>query len=190
MRMLSVEFPRDVIFTASLFGFATFVWAGWAQERPRHWAWRIVFGVLSLAGVALVGITLPTAIRNWTSATALRVDSVPFAVYIAMVAVEVVGGLIAAIILLRKKKGELMAPVMLLIVGLHWVPMIWVFEQPFLAPVSLWAIAVAIVTFFLPSEKQAPSFWCGILGAPVFLITGVIFAVVGLNQFASMTCAC
>ncbi|WP_424464140.1 hypothetical protein [Pseudoclavibacter helvolus] len=188
--MLSVEFPRDVIFTASLFGFATFVWAGWAQERPRHWAWRIVFGVLSLAGVALLGVTLPTAIRNWSSATALQVDSLPFTIYIVMVALEVVGGLIAAFFLLHRKKGELMAPVMLLIVGLHWVPMIWVFEQPFLAPASIWAVAVAIAAFFLPREKQAPSFWCGILAAPVFLLTGVIFAVVGLHEFANMPCAC
>ena len=63
-------------------------------------------------------------------------------------------------------------------------------DRNILAPVSIWGIAVASVTVFLPSEKQAPSFWCGILGAPVFLITGVIFAIVGLHEFANMPCAC
>jgi hypothetical protein len=56
------DFPRDVAFMAAVFGIATFAWAGWAQERPPRTAWRIVLGALALAGLAVVGLTLPAAI--------------------------------------------------------------------------------------------------------------------------------
>jgi len=176
--VISLEFPRDVAFMAAVFGMATFVWAGWAQERPPSTAWRIVLGALALAGVAVVGLTLPAAIRDWETPTALVVDSAPFAVYVAMVAVELVAGGIAAALLVRRGLPELVAPVIMIVVGIHWIPMIWVFQQPVLALIAAWCILVGIAAFRLPRVRQAPSFWCGILAAPALLAVGAACAVV------------
>jgi hypothetical protein len=174
--MIPLDFPRDVAFMAAVFGVATFAWAGWAQERPPRTAWRIVLGALALAGIAVVGLTLPAAIRDWDTPTALVVDSAPFAVYVVMVAVELVAGGIAAAVLMRRGVPELVAPVIMIVVGIHWIPMIWVFQQPVLALIAAWCLLVGIAAFLLPRDRQAPSFWCGILGAPALLAVGVACA--------------
>jgi hypothetical protein len=174
--VISPEFPRDVASMAAVFGLAAFIWAGWAQERPPHPVWRVVLAVLALGGVAVVGLTLPAVIRDWDTPTALVVDSAPFALYATMVAFEVVAGGIAAAVLVRKGLPELVAPVVMIVVGAHFIPMTWVFQQPVLAVTAAWCILVGIAACLLPRLRQAPSFWCGILGAPALLAVGVASA--------------
>ncbi len=70
--MLEVGYPRDLAMIGAIFGMATFVWSGWAQERPpKHGAWRVTLALLGLAGLALISLSVPMAVRHWDTATAL-----------------------------------------------------------------------------------------------------------------------
>lgn len=182
--MLITEFPRDLLMTGAIFGVASFVWAGWAQERPpRHWIWRVVLGVLSLGGAALAGISLPAAIRNWSSPTAIVFGGPGFAWYLAIFWIEVIAMVVLAIWATKRKRQDLIAPLVLAIVGIHFIPLAWVFGQPIFVVTGLLVTAVAVVAALVKDKAAARSFWCGILGAPILLGVGVLCASIG---FASV----
>ena len=60
-----------------------------------------------------------------------------------------------------------------------------VFGQPVLHLAGLLLTIVAVVTFILPRETAAPSFWCGILGAPVFLGIGLWCLLAGRSALSA-----
>ncbi|GAA1933616.1 hypothetical protein GCM10009775_26930 [Microbacterium aoyamense] len=174
--MIDLDFTRDLIFTAALFGVVTFVWTGWAQERPPSTAWRIVLAVLSLGGAALAGLTVPRLLRSWDEPTAMVVGSLPWIVYIVVFWIEVIALVLGAVVLAKKGRKEFIAPLALLIVGLHFFPLAFVFGQPIMFVTAILITAAAIAAALLPREKCAPSFWCGILAGPIFLTIGTICA--------------
>ena len=83
---------------------------------------------------------------------------------------------VGAIVLTRKGKKEFIAPFALLVVGVHFFPLAWVFGQPILFLAAALITAAAIAAALLPRKNCAPSFWCGILGGPVFLAIGAVCA--------------
>ncbi len=174
--MINLEFTRDIVFTAALFGVVTFVWTGWAQERPPSTAWRVVLGILSLAGAALAGLTLPRLIRSWGEPTAMVVGTPAWIVYIVVFWIEIAALVVGAIVLTRTGKKEFIAPLALLIVGVHFVPLAFALEQPILLLAAVLLSAAAIAAMLLPRERCAPSFWCGIIGGPIFLAIGTVCA--------------
>lgn len=174
--MINPDFTRDLVFTAALFGVVTFVWTGWAQERPPSTPWRIVLAVLGLAGAALAGLNIPRLIRSWGEPTAMVVGSTPWIVYIVVFWIEVIALVVGAIVLSRRRRSELIAPFALLVVGVHFFPLAWVFGQPILFLAAVLITAAAIAAALLPRERCAPSFWCGILGGPIFLAIGTVCA--------------
>lgn len=177
--ILDPAFPRDLITIGIVFGVATLVWAGWAQERPPSTAWRVLLGILSLGGLALVGFGIPAAIRTWETGTAIEPGTPAFVVYVAAFWAEVVIGAALAIVLIRRGRGDLVAPVILLIVGVHFVPLAVVFGQGVLMLAAVLLVVVAGVAFALRG-RAAPSFWCGVLAAPVFLLLGLWSLLAGL----------
>lgn len=49
----------------AVFGVASVVWAGWAQETPpTHWVWRLVLAVFAVGGVALAALTVTVPARQ------------------------------------------------------------------------------------------------------------------------------
>src|SRR5699024_932900 len=101
--------------TGIIFGVAAFVWAGWAQERPPPgWVWRVVLAVFSVGGLILVAFGVPAAIRYWNTPTAIDFDSVAFLSYVIVFWIEVVAIVVLAIVLSRRRRGELIAPVVLI----------------------------------------------------------------------------
>ena len=60
-----------------------------------------------------------------------------------------------------------------------------VFGQPVLHVAGLLLTIVAVVAFILPRETAAPSFWCGILGAPVFFGIGLWCLLAGRSALAA-----
>jgi hypothetical protein len=170
--MIAYDFPRDVLTIAIVFGAAAFIWAGWGQERPPSTAWRVVLAVLSVAGLALVGFAVPAAIGQWDTGTAIAPGTTAFTVYVVAFWVEVIVGVIGAIVLIRRKRSELVAPLVLLIVGVHFVPLTFVFGQGILLVAAVLLILAAIAAYGL-RDRAAPSFWCAVLGAPVFAVLGL-----------------
>lgn len=183
--MLTLEFARDLVFTAVLFGTVTFVWAGWAQERPPAGvAWRVVLGALSAGGLVLLGLGLPTLIRNWDTPTAMASGNPAMIAYIVVfwLEVAVIAGL--AIFYARTGRQHLLAPTVLIVVGTHFAPLALVFQQPILMLAAVLITVAGVASLFLPRRVAAPSFWCGILASPVFLALGTISLVAGRGALA------
>jgi hypothetical protein len=83
----------------------------------------------------------------------------------------------------RAGRSDLIAPLVLLIVGIHFLPLAWVFGQPIMAVAGIVASAIAIGAALVPADTVARSFWCGLLTAPVLLAIGTWCTVAGLQAF-------
>ncbi|MGD7707387.1 hypothetical protein [Microlunatus sp. Y2014] len=184
--MFETEFVRDLLFTAGLFGFVTFVWSGWAQEGPPSTAARIYLGGMSVIGAAVAGIGLYNGIMIWGSGSSMVFGEASFTTYLVMCVLELVAAGVAAIILKRRDQMKWFAPTLLLIVGIHFAPMGWVFQLPVMYVVTGLIIIAALAAFKLPHEKNEPSFWCGALAAPIFLAAAVPSLVIGLSRLSEV----
>ncbi|QDZ15336.1 hypothetical protein [Humibacter ginsenosidimutans] len=187
--MLSLRFPRDLVMIGAIFGVAAFAWAGWAQEGPPSLAWSIVLGVLSLLGLAVAGLSIPLAVRNWRTGSAISPRKRAFRVYTIVVWIEVVLAAAGGILLPISGDEQLVAPFIMLIVAVHFFFLAPVFGQPILHVTGGLLVIVAVVSAFVPTATAAHSFWCGILGAPVFLVVGVWCFVVGRREFKRASAA-
>ena len=178
--MLRLEYSRDLVMIGAIFGVAAVVWAGWAQEAPPEpWVWRVVLAALLAAGLALAGLSIPTAVRDWRTPTAIDPRSRAFRVYLVVVVVEVILAAAAAFVAIGAGRSDLIAPLILAVVGIHFVALAFVFAQPVLHLTAALLVAVAVVAMLIPTSVAAPSFWCGLLGAPVFLAIGAWCTVAG-----------
>lgn len=128
-------------------------------------------------------ISVLAAIRHWGEGTAIDPQQPAFAVYVAVAAIEFVAGAIIAVILIRRKRSELVAPAILAIVGFHFFALAVVFDQPVLHVAAALLMVAAFVAFRTSREKAAPSFWCGAIGAPIFLGIGAWCAAAGIGAF-------
>ncbi|QEO13801.1 hypothetical protein FLP10_04705 [Agromyces intestinalis] len=180
--MINPEFPRDLLMTGAIFGLAAFIWSGWAQERPpKHWIWRVVLAVIGLGGAVLVGLSVPAAIKNWSGPTALEPGGPAFITYIVVFWIEVIAMIVLAIWASRRGRSDLHAPLILAVVGIHFIPLAWVFAQPIFAVAGVLVTIVAIVATRLPLATAARSFWCGLFGGAILLIVGAVCSVIGFG---------
>jgi hypothetical protein len=177
--MIISDFPRDLLMTGAIFGIASFVWAGWGQERPpKHWIWRVVLGAISLGGAALAGVSVPASIRNWSEPTAISWGGAASVWYIVIFWLEVIAIVVLAIWATRRKRQDLIAPFVLAVVGIHFIPLGWVFMQPIFVLTGVLVTIAAVVAGLVPDKTAARSFWCGILGAPILLGVGILCATI------------
>ncbi|MCC9145127.1 MULTISPECIES: hypothetical protein [unclassified Arthrobacter] len=180
--MIITEFPRDLLMTGAIFGVAAFMWAGWAQERPpEHWSWRVVLGVLGLGGAVLAALTIPAVVSNWTQPTAIVFGGPAFAWYVAVFWLEVAAMVILVVLASRRKRSDLTAPLILAVVGIHFIPLSWVFMQPVLVVAGAVLTAAAVVAALVPDRAAARSFWCGLPGSGTLLIGGAACAAAGFG---------
>ncbi|MEZ3161959.1 hypothetical protein AB1K54_15700 [Microbacterium sp. BWT-B31] len=183
---MNPDFPRDLVFIGALFGVAAFVWAGWAQESPpRSVWWRILLGALSLAGLVLAALTTPVLIANWGEPTAIDPGSGAFITYIVVFWVELIACAVLAYFAIRARLNDLVSPLVLVVVGIHFFALAPVLAQPALFIPAVLLTLVAVVAFAMPASDVARSFWCGVVGAPVFLAMGAWAAVVGTAALGS-----
>ncbi len=69
------------------------------------------------------------------------------------------------------------------IVGVHFIPLAWVFGQGILLLAAVLLVAAAAAAIALRG-RAAPSFWCGVLAAPVFVVLGAWSLLTGLGAAA------
>ncbi len=179
--MFDTTHARDLFMTAAIFALAAFIWAGWAQERPPNTASRVALGLCSVAGLGLCLPSVLNAIQHWNDGSAIDTSKPTWTIYLVIVALEVIAMVIAAVLLKRRGRSELIAPVVLLVVGLHFYPLAPVFGQNFMSVTATAITAAAVVAFWAARRRQAPSFWCGILASPLFLISSSLFLAQGLQ---------
>jgi hypothetical protein len=129
----------------------------------------------------LVGFGIPIAIRNWNTPSAIGGMNPALIAYIVVFWVEVAVIIGLAIFLARTNQSQFLAPAVLIIVGVHFVPLSFVFGQPIIMLAAVLITAAGVAALFLPRDGIAPSFWCGILAAPIFLALGVVALVTGAN---------
>ncbi|HWM17255.1 MAG TPA: hypothetical protein VNP97_11780, partial [Microbacterium sp.] len=115
----------------------------------------------------------------WNTPTAIDPGSAAFGWYIVVFWLEVIVIVGLAIFFARTKRAHLLAPTVLVIVGVHFVPLAFVFGQPIILLAGVLITAAGVAAFLLPRKTVAPSFWCGVLAAPIFLILGAVALVAG-----------
>jgi hypothetical protein len=135
---------------------------------------RVVLVLLQVAGLVLLGFDITAAVRSWDTPTAIDPGSVAFVWYIVVFWLEVIAIVGLAITFARTKRMPLMAPSVLIIVGAHFVPLAFVFGQPIMMLAAVLTTAAGVAVLFLPGKVAAPSFWCGVFAAPIFVVLGAV----------------
>lgn len=172
------EYIRDYIFAAAIFGFFTFAWFGWAQERPRK-SWRVPLGVMSTLGLLLSIFSFYIGYSHWDSPSALNTHS-SFNAYITFVIIEFLVALIVGVILIIKKWSNYVAPWIALVVGVHFFPLSFVFDDFIYNILGVLVVITALLAVPLARKLDVASSAVTGIGTGTFLF---IFAVINLIRF-------
>lgn len=174
--------------TGAVLGLACFIWSGWAQERPPR-GWPVILGVMSAFGLLAALAFGIVAGRNWSAPSALDADAAAMQSYLLVVAVELGACAMGAVALsFFSVTRSYVAVLVLFIVGVHFFSLAALFEMPAMrvvaALVTLASVAALLLSLRSPSQVDppAPSFWCGVLAAPILLTSSVIIGLRGLLQ--------
>jgi hypothetical protein len=147
---------RDSAMTGLVLGFFASSWFGGAQERPPDpWRTPLIVGTVASLVVAVGGGVY--AWRNWSSSSALGESGAMWRFIIIVWAEVIIAALGAAVLIVRRHTAYL-APWICLVVGLHFLPMAPVLENPSLLLLGGLLIAVAAVTVLVSRRTPiAPS---------------------------------
>lgn len=173
-----MEYIRDYVMYAAIFGVFGFSWFGWAQENPPK-SWRIPLGIgsgLSLL-VGLIGVYF--SILNWDESTALSAAGA-FSSYLTFVVIEVILAAVGAFLLTHYKKQYYIASWICFIVGVHFIWLKHVFQDPSLYILATLLIVVSWISIFLSKKKNISNSALTGVGAGFVLFC---FAVFGLIRF-------
>lgn len=176
-----MEFVRDYTMYASVFGLFSFVWFGWAQESPRS-SWRLYIGIASGVAflVCLIGVYL--SVMNWNAPSALN-EASAFRNYLISFYAEFVLGGAGAYVLIRLKRKAYVAPWIAFIVGIHFISLKSVFDDPSLWLLAALLIAVSLVAVWISPKLQVANSAITGIGAGTVLFG---FALLGLIRFMTV----
>jgi len=157
--------------TAAIFGFFSAAWYGWAQDDPPP-GWRkplIIGSIVGLLGAAAGGIK---AWRNWSTGTAFGTETSPiFGIIVGIEVLLAVGG---ALVLSRRGRGELMAPWVAFVVGVHFFPMAPLLGYPLFYVVGTLVTVAAFVSVPVArSRRIAVSSVTGVMCGSILLVAAV-----------------
>ncbi len=178
--MVDLTLTRDLFMVAAIFGVFGFAWAGWGQEGPPPKA-RPLLGALSGVSLAVAIAGGILAWRNWGEPSSFSgADSgIWFGV---IVVVEIVLCAVGAIVLAARGHGGLIAPWISLVVGLHFLPLVFFFNNlTLLAPI----IAMVVSAFlawraYRRQQDIKPSAITGLINSSVLLLTAAANLIFGL----------
>ena len=83
----------------------------------------------------------------------------------------------------RPPKGVIWR-IVLAVVGIHFIPLGWVFGQPILVVTGVVVTVIAVVVARASERAAARSFWCGLLGGSILLVVGAVCSAVGFGALA------
>jgi hypothetical protein len=173
-----MEYVRDYVMYAAIFGVFGFIWFGWAQENPPK-SWRVSIGIASGLSLLVGIIGIYFSIHNWYENTALTLDDA-FSSYVTFVVIEFVLAAIGAFFLSRYKKQHIIAPWICFIVGVHFIWLKSVFQDPSLYALAILLIGVSLLSIFLSKRKGIANSVITGIGAGFVLFC---FAISGLVRF-------
>ncbi|RXZ80344.1 hypothetical protein EBB07_19500 [Paenibacillaceae bacterium] len=173
-----MEYVRDYAMYASIFGMFSFCWFGWAQENPRA-SWRKYLGIASGIAllVCLLGVYL--SITNWGAASALKERS-SFTTYLILLYGEFFLGGVGAFFLIKRKLARYVAPWIAFIVGIHFIGLVHVFDDPALYLLAALLVLIAVAAPFIAPKLQVANSAITGIGVGTVLFG---FALLGLIRF-------
>ncbi|MGG4034047.1 hypothetical protein ABEV74_10130 [Paenibacillus cisolokensis] len=176
-----MEYVRDYTMYAAIFGMFSFVWFGWAQEKPRA-SWRICIGLASAAAllVCLAGVYL--SVKNWDAPSALS-EGTAFRQYLITVYIEFILAGIGAFVLYKLKRQNVVAPWIAFIVGIHFIGLTNVFDDPGLYLLAALLVAISILSLWIAPKLQVANSAIVGIGAGTVLF---VYAVLGLIRYLSV----
>lgn len=175
---MELEYIRDYAMYAAIFGVMSSVWFGWAQEKPRN-SWKKYLTIASIAGVLLGLSGFYLGGTNWDAASALD-ESGSYVSYLIVFYAEMIIAVIGVIILYRKKKKEYVAPWISLIVGVHFIFLVDVFNDSALYILAVLMTAGALISPWLARRLEVA--YSAVAGISSGLLL-FIFAIIGLIRF-------
>lgn len=177
--MVDLERTRDLFMVAAIFGVFGFAWAGWAQEDPPL-RLRPLLGLLAGASllVGLAGGVLSWL--NWDEPSSFSgpEDGIRFGV---VVGIEVVLCLAGSAVLALRGHGGLIPAWVSLVVGVHFLPLVLLFDNlTLLVPTIAMVVSAALAwRAYRRPQGMTPSAVTGLVNAPVLLLTASIHLVLG-----------
>jgi hypothetical protein len=170
---MTAEFLRDTAATAVVFGFFAASWFGWAQDAPpAGWRAGLVTGsVLSLLTAAAGGVV---TWRNWTGPTAF--DDATSRTFGIVVGVELALAGIGAVLLSRRRRGDLVPAWVALVVGVHLVPVAWLIRYPLVGVVGALITLVALVAVPQARSRSVPVSAVTGVGVGTVLLAGALWS--------------
>ncbi|GAB6926550.1 hypothetical protein JCM10914A_05330 [Paenibacillus sp. JCM 10914] len=173
-----MEYIRDYAMYAAIFGMFSMSWFGWAQERPRD-PWRKYLGIASGFALLVCLLGVYFSMMNWDAPTALS-DQTNFSNYLISVYVEFILAGVGAFVLIRKKRKDYVAPWIAFIVGIHFIGLAGVFEDPSLYVLAALLVTVSVISLFVAPKLQVANSAITGIGSGTVLFA---FAVLGLLRF-------
>ncbi|WP_308635835.1 hypothetical protein [Paenibacillus silvisoli] len=169
---------RDFVMYAAVFGLFSFVWFGWAQEKPRSsWRWAIGLATGCALLVCLLGVYL--SVTHWDSPSALDRDGA-YRNYLITFYAEVVLAGAGSFVLTRMKRKGYIAPWIAFVVGIHFISLVSVFDDPSLWILAALMVAVSIAAVYVSPKLQVAYSAITGIGAGIVLFG---FALLGLFRY-------
>jgi hypothetical protein len=164
--------PRDLSVSALILGFAAMMWFGWGQAQPpAGWSLPLTIGIF--AAIAVEGFAASIMVRFRRGASAMDDQRVRRG-YGITVGAEVAAIALGAVGLGLAGRPAYTAPWILLVVGVHFVPLGRLFGSVELLWSGLTLCAVAIAAAVTGAVSAvAPSAITGGFGGLVLVVTAV-----------------
>jgi hypothetical protein len=164
--------PRDLSVSALILGFAAMMWFGWGQAQPPP-GWTLPLTIGLFAAIAVEGFAGSMVARFRGTATAMQDERVSRR-YGITVGVEVAAIALGAVGLGLGGQPAYTAPWILLVVGVHFVPLGRLFDSVDLLWSGLVLCAVAVAAAVTGAVSAvAPSVVTGGFGGLVLVVTAV-----------------
>ncbi|WP_311406598.1 hypothetical protein [Liquorilactobacillus uvarum] len=173
-----MNYTRDYLMSAAIFGMFSFCWLGWAQEKPRA-EWRLWLGITSAIAFILGIAGGVLSYLHWNDISILKQNS-SLHWFIIIFFSEILLIAIGAVFLLVKKHSTWVSLWVSFVVAIHFIGLKFVFADSSLFLLAFLMLLVTIGAVPLAKHFEvAPSAILGI-GNGVCLLA---FSILSFGRF-------